>query len=107
MTMAVTKVKCTCIAMVFALKYIKITISVLLCYIIILLSSTLIIHWTPLIWGMMWLPIEVMSPNKYEDKEVASVDDFLIAELDDKIPFESTYKISYTEANCEVSNRAA
>ena len=55
----------------------------------------------------MWLPIEVMSPNKYEDKEVASVDDFLIAELDNKIPFESTYKINYTKANCEVSNRAA
>ena len=48
-----------------------------------------------------------MSPNKYEDKEVAPGDDFLMAELDNKIPFESTYKISYTEANCEVSNRVA
>ena len=30
---------------------------------------------------------EMMSPNKYEDKEAASGDDFLMAELDDEIPF--------------------
>lgn len=41
---------------------------------------------------MMWLPIEVMSPNKYEDKEVASVDDFLMAELDDEVPFWAVWK---------------
>ena len=104
MTMAVTKVKCTCSAMVFALKYIKITISVLYYY-ITELNSNNSLNSINLRDGVTTQ--EAMSPNKYEDKEVAPGDDFLMAELDDKIPFESTYKISYTEANCEVSNRAA
>ena len=104
MTMAITKVKCTCSAMVFALKYIKITISVLYYY-ITELNSNNSLNSINLRDGVTTQ--EAMSPNKYEDKEVAPGDDFLMAELDDKIPFESTYKISYTEANCEVSNRAA